>query len=662
MANKNKAVAQAALLSSLFLGLSAQVLAVDYYVSAKNGIDTNDCLSWGTACLTIGEAVNKAASGDGVLIEEGVYTPSAISIASKTLTITGSYIEGTFNQNINRHPTIITGDVNGDDFAAGENAGNFDSITNNHADISGGENTERFLLLGDGAVVKLQDLIITGFDRTTNSSSPVVHFETSLTEGTLQLENVSVIGNKTISLGAITAGDGDTTNGESDVNLIVNNSKFVGNAGKNGSAISLREGVKTEINFTEFSSNDATNNGGALYALNSGDVSIDGALFDSNTTVNDGGGVYINGRDDPQATVISNATFFNNTAADGGGYASGGTLGTTEIYYSTFVNNHATAQGGGIYKLSGLPLKLSASLLSNNTAVTSGTNIRAAGSPVATIDDAGFNLYGQNGVSGIQNGSNGDLSGVIADASSIVPEVGVVTADILELSLEDNGGSLKSLKLVKNGLAMNAVDYDGVDFFGQGQSAGNRMTSVKQATGAILSYESYNSGKQLYFNIEGEIFNTSVRDDGYILSPSPSSNAESEEGVITDVDGADTWVKNIGLCNGSVTLTDSRGLPRSDFVNPNDPAQQDRGFQNCDIGAFEFNDGYQFDCFDEDGDRPGITTEDTSSGQSSEGVVCLGGDLSQLTPSALIDNIGSANFFVLLLSFIPLVRVRKYRG
>jgi hypothetical protein len=47
--------------------------ATTWYVDADTGNDSNDCLSPGTACLTIGAAVGKAASGDTIQIADGTY-------------------------------------------------------------------------------------------------------------------------------------------------------------------------------------------------------------------------------------------------------------------------------------------------------------------------------------------------------------------------------------------------------------------------------------------------------------------------------------------------------------------------------------------------------------------------------------------------------------
>src|SRR5688572_2714532 len=47
--------------------------ATNWYVDAATGDDGDDCLTPATACLTIGGAVGKAASGDTIQIASGTY-------------------------------------------------------------------------------------------------------------------------------------------------------------------------------------------------------------------------------------------------------------------------------------------------------------------------------------------------------------------------------------------------------------------------------------------------------------------------------------------------------------------------------------------------------------------------------------------------------------
>lgn len=119
------------------------------------------------------------------------------------------------------------------------------------------------------------------------------------------------------------------------------------------------------------------------------------------------------------------------------------------------------------------------------------------------------------------------------------------------------------------------------------------------------------------------------------------------------------WVRFEGVCDGSVSM-DGRGLPRSDWVNPSD-SNQDGDIRACDIGAFEYNEGYRFDCYAEDGMRPeNKPLIDLASGTLNfNAVQCLGGDLSKATPGALLDSLGSIQLHLLMfISLFGLYRLR----
>lgn len=120
------------------------------------------------------------------------------------------------------------------------------------------------------------------------------------------------------------------------------------------------------------------------------------------------------------------------------------------------------------------------------------------------------------------------------------------------------------------------------------------------------------------------------------------------------------WVRGQGLCNGAITTIDNRGLPRADYLNPYDSSQASE-IHHCDIGAFEFNNGYRVDCYDEDGLRPQNYYDIDLAGNTASATyqVCYGGDILNTNPKALINNaLGSGSFhhfysclLVLLLAF-----------
>ncbi len=123
----------------------------------------------------------------------------------------------------------------------------------------------------------------------------------------------------------------------------------------------------------------------------------------------------------------------------------------------------------------------------------------------------------------------------------------------------------------------------------------------------------------------------------------------------------DLWVRvSNHYCDGTKVSTDGRGLHRADYKNPNDIYQAD-DVKFCDIGAFEFNNGYRLDCHDEDGKRSENNFDLLGTGEVKIDI-CIGGDLDKITPKALLDNLGAFHpaFYLVLLSVLGL-RLRKQR-
>lgn len=155
-------------------------------------------------------------------------------------------------------------------------------------------------------------------------------------------------------------------------------------------------------------------------------------------------------------------------------------------------------------------------------------------------------------------------------------------------------------------------------------------------------------------SLAADIYRANGDVNGMQWTPSIPKEALIDPGSnqATIQDDLDLWVRaSSGYCNG-VVKTDQRGLSRSDFVNPNDPNQYGV-ITDCDVGAFEWNNGYQLDCWDEDGLRP----ENSLSGGVA--TVCFS-DPNSLTPKALLNNFGSANISMLYgLILITLIRLRR---
>ncbi|NRB42640.1 MAG: hypothetical protein HRU20_29930 [Pseudomonadales bacterium] len=649
------------LLSTLLLSaVSTSTLATDYYVSDATGTDdtaTNDCLSWDAPCKSINYAVNIGAikKGDVIHIAGGVYYPATITPAVD-LTFIGGYQAGHATPNPDKFPTILSGDVGEDDIGVhptDDSECKVNNVTTDHACIKNTNSSKLFSANNVDLTVK--NLTITAYEgQQIDQHGPVLFAQsTAGNNNSVIFDNVSMVGNRGYSIGVIFIfGNG----GEIDFSL--NNSEIKANAGDRGGAVSIfGANAVASIEDTAFIKNDAINDGispghnqgygGAIYVQGSSALTVDRSLFQENTasvagvTGNGGGAIVSEGQ-----TTITNSTFVGNSSdKDAGAVSIKG--GNTSISYSTFYANHA--QDGGAIFVNGGSLSLMADLILGNTVDGLSENIRTV-SPV----ENSYTIVGSDGASG----SN---SIFVLGGSSFTSANAIDT--IIEPALKDNGGALKSIKIHSNSEARNAIPNDGILSLGQGQSEGYPFTSVAMATGTIKSFETYTKGLY-YFDLSGELFSTTVDDEGNVLVPSANEatiTLESKIKFFTQLNSLDvneTWATGRGNCNGSITTLDGRGLPRSDYANPNDENQYG-DVNDCDIGAFEFNDGYKFDCYSEDGDRPnnGPVIDVATGTVDFSRVTCIGGNLADLTPKAFLNNFGAMNiYWISLLGLLGLYR------
>lgn len=89
----SKSILKTTLLTGAMLlaAISPTVHAAGYYVDANTGNNSNNCTSLTTACKTITAAINKAASGDMIVVEDGVYNEQVVFPANKNnLTVRAS--------------------------------------------------------------------------------------------------------------------------------------------------------------------------------------------------------------------------------------------------------------------------------------------------------------------------------------------------------------------------------------------------------------------------------------------------------------------------------------------------------------------------------------------------------------------------------------------
>lgn len=165
-------------------------------------------------------------------------------------------------------------------------------------------------------------------------------------------------------------------------NLVATNTIFSGNhANQYGGAIYIDGFGSAAITSCQFTNNSSAVHGGAILSY-SPLLTVSGSTFTGNSSAVTGGAILNYGTAPQGATVaatVSDCTFDSNTAGDvnhsssnGGGFA---TTGPALVLRSTFTNNSATSQGGGLATSTGGLLILTDSTVSGNSAPLGGGGV-----------------------------------------------------------------------------------------------------------------------------------------------------------------------------------------------------------------------------------------------------------------------------------------------
>ncbi len=351
----------------LTIGLQAQTIFVK-----QNASGSNDGSSWANAYPSLDQALSVAASSTNtsIWVAAGTYKPSTPAPNHSFLLSAGNNLYGGFagtetslnQRNISANPTILNGDIAGDD-----TPGNF---TANRTD-----NSPHVLVV---------------FVQTTNNGSIV--------DGFTIKGGQTMVGTPNLDL--TRRGGGLLLNAKAQVL----NCTFTDNYGESGAALAALDAISDQVSIENctFNANKATqeaicflrgtptgliknctfsNNNtrrGSLYPHNSVDVKIDGCLFERNLSkgtvaapnfgagmftwqstfsltnsifrhnnADNAAGIYIDGRDGGDIATINNCLFENDTTSNVGAgiYANQATM----TIKNTIVRNNLSFNGAGIY-------------------------------------------------------------------------------------------------------------------------------------------------------------------------------------------------------------------------------------------------------------------------------------------------------------------------
>jgi CSLREA domain-containing protein len=207
----------------------------------------------------------------------------------------------------------------------------------------------------------------------------------------------------------------------------VSNSTFSGNRG--GGIINLKKSGTVTVSNSTFSGNRATlGTGGGINNFN-GTLEVRNSTFSGNRSSFDtsGGGIF----NDNGTLKVINSTFSGNLSAGGGGIAN--FRGTLTVSNSTFSKNISTFNefASGIENFGAGKVTLKNTIVANST---KGKNC------TGKITDGGYNI-------------EDDTSCHFSAAKHSLPS----TNPKLASSLADNGGSTKTIMLLKGSPAINAI-------------------------------------------------------------------------------------------------------------------------------------------------------------------------------------------------------------
>lgn len=230
------------LLMALFFAMTQTALAATWYVSGRNGRDSNNCMSSSTACRTIGHAISLAAPGDSIMVAAAIYTENLTinfnlnltgSGAARTI-IDGGGVARVFSI-LNTSATVVLSKMTIRHGAAAGGGGilNWGTLTVNASTVSGNAAASSYSATGGGiynsGTLTINDSTLSGNAGSTN----FIYGGAIYNSGTVAINNSTLSGN---SANGFTGGGGGGIYNDSVLKIA--NSTLSGNSGSpNGGGI-----------------------------------------------------------------------------------------------------------------------------------------------------------------------------------------------------------------------------------------------------------------------------------------------------------------------------------------------------------------------------------------------------------------------------------------
>ncbi|QXD16669.1 T9SS type A sorting domain-containing protein [Rhodocaloribacter litoris] len=530
-----------ALLSLLMLGMPAVEMAAGVqaqrvlYVKA-DAVGTGDGTSWAAAYPSLQDALAAAQAGDEIWVASGTYRPdqgagltpgdrSASFVLKEGVALYGGF-SGTETSREERdwevNETILSGDLLGND--------------NDHVAIdepSRSENSYHVVAAGSDAdsTTVLDGFIVTGGQA--DGFPPRTHLGGGMDNaGSPSIRHIVFTGN-VAGLGGGMANSGEP---------VLTHVTFQANVSSADGGGMANSYAHTVLRYVTFRDNVSTSFGGGLYNDRSEVVVIDtrfignvggwgGGVYNrqgSQTLINtvfignraapfDGGGLF----NDESETMLANVLFSGNTAAgDGGGiynvFPDAGSFTATNL---TFSGNTAVGNGGGLYNWYGRPV-LTNSILWGNSAVMgtdevyNGTtsvgptvlvlahSLIEGGVPLDT-EDGGGNLFADPlfvdaaGFDGVMGTEDDDLRLRAGSPAIDAGDNAALPSDSLDL---DGDGDVTeplpvdldgNVRAYDGGTGLAVVDMGAYEFSAPPVSTGVEFGEAGNVPGSLVHLEAY---------------------------------------------------------------------------------------------------------------------------------------------------------------------------
>jgi len=406
-------------LSALILALIACLLALPLvapavpahaagiiYVDASASSGANDGSSWADAYTTLQAALSAAGSGDAIWVAAGTYYPdegggqtdndrNATFQLVSGVDIYGGYPTGGGTRDWAANPTILSGDIDGNDTNTDGN-----NINETWNDIQG---SNAYHVVTGANNATLDGVTITAGNA--NGGSVPNNIGGGMLNNTSNptLTNVTIAGNQATNTGGGMYNDGSSPT--------LTNVTIAGNQATNtGGGIDNNHSSSPTLTNVTIAGNQA-NDGGGIYNFNTSNPTLTNVTIAGNQANDGGGGMFT----DNSSPTLTNVTIAGNQATNTGGgmlnWYSNPTL--TNV---TIAGNSAGGRGGGMYNLTSSPT-LTNVTIAGNQATNDGGGMYSNFDSSATIQNS--IIWGNDASTGPQ------VSGFPSYANTLVQDAGV---------------------------------------------------------------------------------------------------------------------------------------------------------------------------------------------------------------------------------------------